>query len=341
MPLLPRRPSWLLPEPSATPERIFADRRALVRALGLGAIAAAAPARLAGAEPPPPSPSSESGDPALEPALGSRFAERFPAPGDEEWTTDETVTPAAIAGRTNNFYEFTPAKNRVWELARDYPVDPWTVEIRGEVEKPRTLDLDDLFAFELEERIYRLRCVERWAIRIPWTGFPLRRLLETARPLSSARWVRFVSFLDLEGLPGQKRQTWYPWPYYEALRIDEATHDLAFAVVGAYGRALPMQHGAPWRVAVPWKYGFKSPKSIVRIELLRERPGTFWNDLQPAEYGFFSNVDPTKPHPRWSQEWEKDLGTGETRPTVAFNGYGEQVAGLYAGDETRAGAEPT
>ncbi len=168
---------------------------------------------------------------------------------------------------------------------------------------------------------------------MPWTGFPLRRLLEKVRPLSSARWVRFVSVHDPEGLPGQKRQTWYPWPYYEALRIDEAVHELSLVVLGAYGRALPMQHGAPLRLAVPWKYGYKSAKSIVRIELLAERPGTFWNDLQPAEYGFYSNVDPRKPHPRWSQEWEKDLGTGETRPTVLYNGYGEDVAGLYASDD--------
>lgn len=327
-------PSWRLPEKESTPEDVFRDRRRIVRALGLGSIAALAPGPAPvfgsdGSATPP------EDDPARRPAIGDRWADVFPARKDPRWTVGpgRSLTPPSVAARVNNFYEFTPAKEKVWELARDYPVVPWTVEVTGAVAKPRTFDLGEIFSFPLEERIYRLRCVERWAMQVPWTGFPLRKLLEKVEPLGKARWVRFVSPLDPDGFPGQARQTWYDWPYHESLRIDEATHELAFLVVGVYGRGLPMQHGAPLRLAVPWKYGFKSPKSIVRIEVLEERPFTFWNDLHPAEYGFFSNVDPEKPHPRWSQQWEKDIGTDETRPTTLYNGYGKHVADMYDGSE--------
>ena len=226
------------------------------------------------------------------------------------------------------------AEDEVWKLAKDYKVDAWKVKVHGLVHKPRTLDLEDIFTLcPLEERIYRFRCVERWAMQVPWVGYPLKDLITHLKPLSSAKYVKFTSILDPDRMPGQRKSTWYPWPYFEALRLDEATHDLSFVAVGSYGHALPMQHGAPWRLLTPWKYGYKSPKSIVEIEFTAEQPTTFWNDTEPDEYGFYSNVEPHKPHPRWSQRWESDLGTGERRSTLLYNGYAEQVGSLYDGKE--------
>ncbi len=170
-------------------------------------------------------------------------------------------------------------------------------------------------------------------MQVPWTGFPLRRLIDDLEPLGDARYVRFVTIEDREHMPGITGQPWYPWPYFEGLRLDEARNELAFVAVGIYGHALPMQHGAPWRLALPWKYGYKGPKSVVRIELTRRQPETFWHQTTPDEYGFYSNIDPAKPHPRWSQAVERDIGTGETRPTLLYGGYAEQVAALYRGDE--------
>lgn len=321
-----------------TPESVWLDRRRVVKSLGLGAIAAAAsaawPAAVGGE-----SARGESEDRRgkTDPALGRRHADRFPAERSENWGADSLggrpLTPEETAATYNNFYEFTTAKEKVWELARDYSVEPWTLRVHGLVHRPKIFGLDDIFRLPLEERVYRFRCVERWAMQVPWTGFPLRRLLDEVEPLGKARWVRFVSVEDRDGLPGQRKHTWYPWPYYEALRLDEALHDLALFAVGIYGHALPMQHGAPWRLVTPWKYGFKSPKSLVEIELVEERPGTFWNDLQPDEYGFFSNVEPERDHPRWSQRLERDIGTGETRETLPYNGYGDEVASMYEGTE--------
>jgi methionine sulfoxide reductase catalytic subunit len=334
MPHLHIPPAWKIPDHDATSEAIYRDRRQVLRALGLGtaslSLSLALPAAAGSGDP-----AAAGGDAAMvAPALGKHFSDKFPAQRNAAFGVgDRPLTAENVAGRFNNFYEFTTVKERVWELARDYRVEPWKVTVKGLVKKPRTLDLDDVFGrFPLEERLYRFRCVERWAMQVPWTGYPLRRLIDDLEPLPSARYVRFVSMLDTQGLPGQKQQG-YPWPYYEALRLDEARNDLAFVVVGSYGHALPMQHGAPWRLACPWKYGYKSPKSLVGIELTREPPGTFWNDLQPAEYGFFSNVEPHKPHPRWSQMWEQDIGTGETRDTLLYNGYADLVGSMYTGDE--------
>ena len=320
-------PSWRLDEKNATPEKVYLNRRQIVRAMGLGGIALTMP-QIASA--------SESDEVNVSPAVGKRFADRFPAKRNDKFTLGErTLTPENIAGAYSNFYEFTTAKDRVWQLAKDYPVDPWKVEVTGLVKKPRTLDLDDFFTrFPLEERLYRFRCVERWAMQVPWTGFPLKRLIDYLEPDPSAKFVRFTTVLDKKGMPGQKSQGWYPWPYVEALRLDEARHELAFVTVGSYGHALPMQHGAPWRLIVPWKYGYKSAKSLVAIEFTKKRPGTFWNDMQPREYGFYSNVEPEKPHPRWSQRWEEDIGTGETRETLLYNGYADEVGSLYNGKET-------
>ncbi|MEM1178093.1 MAG: protein-methionine-sulfoxide reductase catalytic subunit MsrP [Acidobacteriota bacterium] len=320
-------PSWRLPERDATPEGVYLNRRQIIRGLGLGSIALSVP-KLAFAE--------ANAGVHLKPAVGKRFADKFPAKRNASYTIgdDREITDEGIAGSHNNFYEFTTAKERVWELAKDYPVDPWKVEVNGLVKKPRTLDLDDFFTrFPLEERVYRFRCVERWAMQVPWIGFPLKSLIDYLEPTASAKFVRFVTVLDKKGMPGQKSQGWYPWPYTEALRLDEARHDLALVTVGAYGHALPMQHGAPWRLMLPWKYGYKSAKSIVGIEFTKKQPGTFWNDLQPREYGFYSNVEPEKPHPRWSQRWEEDIGSGKTRETLPYNGYADAVGSLYTGKE--------
>ena len=320
-------PSWKLPEREATPEDVFLDRRQVLKALGLGTLSLALPQGRARA-------TADEG--MLAPALGESYAGKFPAERNTAYTLGEgrDLTPEAVAGGYNNFYEFTTVKDKVWELARGYSVEPWTVKVRGKVKKPHKLDLDDLFnRFPLEERLYRFRCVERWSMQVPWTGFPLRALIDALEPLPSARYVRFVTVLDKKGMVGQREQDWYPWPYYEGLRIDEARHELAFVVLGSYGHALPMQHGAPWRLALPWKYGYKSPKSLVEIEFTDRQPGTFWNDLQPEEYGFYSNVEPHKPHPRWSQRYERDIGNGETRPTLLYNGYAEEVGALYDGSE--------
>jgi len=322
-------PDWQLDERLATPQAVWLDRRRVIASFGLAAAGLALGAGGCVAD--------DSWERVLRPALGRRYADRFPAPRSAAFTLgdDRRTTPESSAGRTNNFYEFTTDKGLVWELAQRYAdrgLPPWTVDVGGLVERPFTLDLDDLFAFPLEERLYRFRCVERWAMQVPWTGFPLAALIDRAKPLGRAVYVRFVSFLDEERLPGQTAYPWYPWPYFEALRLDEARHPLAFVALGVYGHTLPMQHGAPWRLAIPWKYGYKGPKAVVRIEFTAEQPETFWHQTQPREYGFYSNVDPARRHPRWSQEVEVDIGTGERRPTLPYNGYGE-VAQMYEGWE--------
>ncbi|MEM9291494.1 MAG: protein-methionine-sulfoxide reductase catalytic subunit MsrP [Acidobacteriota bacterium] len=323
--------SWELPERLATPEDVYLDRRRVVKAMGLATVGALLAPQVGCAE------RLVLGDQSgmTTPAVGDRFSDLFPAKRNEKYQLGQgrPLTPEKTAAAYNNFYEFTTAKGKVWQLAQGYPVDPWTVEVTGLVEKPRTFDLDSLFRLApLEERTYRFRCVERWAMQVPWTGYPLHKLLKAVRPLSKARYVRFVTKLDPKGMPGQKA-AYYPWPYYEGLRMDEAMNELTFVTLGIYGHGLPMQHGAPWRIVAPWKYGYKSPKSLVRIELVEEQPGTFWNDLQPREYGFFSNVNPSQPHPRWSQAVEEDIGSLEKRPTLLYNGYQDEVSKLYDGKE--------
>jgi sulfoxide reductase catalytic subunit YedY len=214
------------------------------------------------------------------------------------------------------------------------PVRPWTVKIDGMVEKPFEIGIDDLMRkLTLEERNYRHRCVEAWSMAIAWTGFPLRKLVDLAKPLGSAKFVRMETFLDKAISPGQ-RQPWFPWPYIESLTMAEATNDLAFIATGAYGHPLAKQHGAPLRLAVPWKYGFKSVKSIVKFSFVEKRPKGMWEVLQSSEYGFWANVNPAVPHPRWSQATEEVIGTGMRRETLLFNGYGEYVAGIYKGLES-------
>jgi sulfoxide reductase catalytic subunit YedY len=247
----------------------------------------------------------------------------------------EASTPLSDITSYNNYYEFSTDKKAVKTLAQALTLQPWTITISGEVEKPYTVDADDLQRlFGSEERIYRLRCVEGWSMVVPWSGFPLARLIERARPTSRAKYVAFESLQRRSEMLGQRNAT-LPWPYQEGLRIDEAMHPLAFAVTGLYGQPLPKQNGAPLRLALPWKYGFKSAKAIVQIRLLSVQPVTSWNLASPSEYGFYGNVNPQLPHPRWSQARENRIGELHKRPTLALNGYAEQVAGLYQGMEPR------
>lgn len=247
--------------------------------------------------------------------------------------TDELGDPANSLDditNYNNYYEFTTNKEGVAYLARNFPTSPWQVEVGGLVNNPRTFDIDDLRTFQQEERVYRMRCVEGWSMVIPWLGFPLEALLAEVDPMSSAKYVKFTTKMDEENMPGLD-SPFYPWPYTEGLRLDEALNDLALLVTGLYGKDLVPQNGAPIRLAVPWKYGFKSIKSIIRIDLVEEQPETLWNTIAPNEYGFYSNVNPKVPHPRWSQATERRIGEDRRRETLLFNGYEEQVASLYAG----------
>ncbi len=244
---------------------------------------------------------------------------------ERELTSEEDATTY------NNFYEYGSHKN-IWRAAQELAIRPWTVTFDGMVEQERTVDFDTLIAaMPLEERVYRHRCVEAWAMTVPWSGFPMSSLVDYARPLGSAKYVRMETFQD-DQAPGF-RQFWYPWPYVEGLTIEEATNELAFMVTGLYGQPVPRQNGAPLRLAVPWKYGFKSIKSIVRFTFTDERPVSYWEELQDAEYGFWANVNPEVPHPRWSQATERLLGSSDRVPTRLYNGYGEFVASLYDGME--------
>ncbi len=256
------------------------------------------------------------------------------APDSNSGMTDELGDPVNTfedITHYNNFYEFTVDKQEVADSAKDFKTTPWTVEVGGLVNKPKTFGIEDLLKlFTQEERIYRLRCVEAWSMVIPWQGFALAGLLNMVEPTSAAKYVRFESVLRPEEMPGQK-SPFYPWPYQEGLRLDEAMNDLAFLATGLYGEPNVPQNGAPIRMLVPWKYGFKSIKSIVKIELVAEQPATLWNDVGPNEYGFYSNVNPNVDHPRWSQASERRIGELSRRPSLPFNGYGEQVAALYDG----------
>ena len=250
-------------------------------------------------------------------------------------TLERPTTARQIAATYNNFYEFGGTKN-IWEEAQDLPTNPWTVEVTGLVNSPRTYDQDELIrAFPLEERIYRFRCVEAWSMVLPWIGFPMRSLLEAVDPKPAAKFVRFTSYYDKAVTTGPSFTTLFlPWPYTEGLRIDEMANELAFFAVGLYGQTLPKQNGAPIRMVMPWKYGFKGAKSIVKIEFMAEQPATYWNTISPNEYGFEANVEPDVPHPRWSQAEERLIGpeselTTTMVPTLPYNGYGEYVAGLY------------
>jgi len=251
------------------------------------------------------------------------------------YATDEQLTPYRDITSYNNFYEFGTDKSDPAENARTLQPRPWTVAVEGEVHSPQVIDVDQLLTrFPLEERVYRMRCVEAWSMVIPWVGFPLGDLLKWVEPTSRAKYVAFTTLLDPEQMPEQRRHV-LDWPYGEGLRIDEAMHPLAILAVGLYGRVLPNQNGAPLRLVVPWKYGFKGIKSIVKIRLTEEQPPTTWSLAAPHEYGFYANVNPSVDHPRWSQATERRIGEFRRRPTLPFNGYAEQVAGLYSGMDLR------
>lgn len=324
---------WEIAERHATPRSTYINRRSILKAMGLGAGA------IAGAACQELSVDGFSYDVQTNPLLTPRsaaFRNVLPAPRNELYEVPERpLTPAQEAARYNNYYEFTTNKSQVWQIVGDFEPDPWSLRIAGEVENEVTLDLDDIARrFSLEQRIYRHRCVERWAMTVPWDGFPLRDLLAVASPLSSARYVRFQTLSRPEQQPGINERPNDPWPYFEALTIEEADLDLAFVVVGLYGEPLPAQNGSPIRLVIPWKYGYKSIKAIVDIQLTSEQPATYWNTLRANEYGFYSNVNPDKPHPRWSQQWERLIPSSDMDvPTQLYNGYGEFVSHLYTGDE--------
>jgi len=308
--LIRKTPGWAIAEAMATPESVFLNRRQIVAAMGGAGAAAILPRQAKAATP--------------------TMAARFPAPRNGRYVLDRPLTDEAIASRYNNFYEFGSHKE-IWQAAQELRSRPWKIVIDGAVEKKLVLSVDDLFArVNFEERLYRHRCVEAWSMAVPWTGFPMKDLVALARPTSAAKYVEMTTFKDASMAPGQK-QFWYPWPYVEGVTMAEATNEMAFLVTGVYGKELPKQHGAPLRLALPWKYGFKSIKSIVRFHFTRKRPVSFWQHLADSEYGFWANVNPAVPHPRWSQATERVLGTGQRVPTQLFNGYGAYVADLYKG----------
>lgn len=243
----------------------------------------------------------------------------------------EKITLIKDATTYNNFYEFSTNKEDVAELSRNFRIRPWTVSVEGHIKKPKVYDIDEIIKmFPLEERIYRFRCVEAWSMVVPWIGFPLGGFIKACEPLSKAKYVEFTTLFDPNQMPGQKRSV-LEWPYIEGLRIDEATHPLTFMALGMYGDVLPNQNGAPLRLVVPWKYGFKNIKSIVRIRFVEDMPISSWTKASFQEYGFYANVNPDVAHPRWSQAQERRLGEFLKRKTLMFNGYAEQVAGIYAG----------
>jgi sulfoxide reductase catalytic subunit YedY len=251
-------------------------------------------------------------------------------------TQGETLTPLKDITNYNNFYEFGTDKDDPARNAKNFKTHPWTISIEGHVTKPRTYDVDQIIKMHpsLEERIYRLRCVEGWSMVIPWIGIPLNSVIKALQPASKASYVAFETLHNPWQMPGQ-RSSVLEWPYVEGLRMDEAMHPLTILAVGLYGEILPNQNGAPIRLVVPWKYGFKSSKSIVKIKFVEKQPPTSWNRMQPREYGFYSNVNPEVDHPRWSQAKERRIGDFFKRPTLPFNGYGDQVAQLYAGMDLR------
>jgi sulfoxide reductase catalytic subunit YedY len=259
----------------------------------------------------------------------------LPATRSAAFSVGDAPTKAEAAMTYNNFYEFGVNKDDPSRLGHTLRTRPWTVQVDGLVNKPKTFDIDELIKlFPLEERVYALRCVEAWSMVIPWIGFPLASLLKRVEPSGQAKFVEFTTLLDPSQFPGQKTGLFgasLDWPYVEGLRVDEAMHPLTLLTVGMYGKVLPNQNGAPVRVVVPWKYGFKSAKSIVRIRLVSEQPKTAWEKAAPQEYGFYSNVNPAVSHPRWSQADERRIGEFRRRPTLPFNGYADQVASLYTG----------
>ena len=322
--LIKTKRSWEIPERMATPEALVMHRRGVLKGAGVAAVAGA----LSSCGPASNTRTSSSG-PTIADAPDPN-ANLYPPKRNAAFTIDRDLTPEEIVTAYNNYYEFGPEKDDPNRYAGRLPIRPWEISIEGMVEKPIKIDFDSLVKdMPLEERLYRHRCVETWSFAAPWTGFPMKALIDFAKPTSNAKYVVMKSFMNPEVAEAQN-EFWVPWPYTEGLTIEEATNDLAFMVTGAYGKPLRKQNGAPLRLATPWKYGFKSTKGIQRFIFTDERPMTYWMALGPTEYGFWANVNPNVPHPRWSQSSEEILGTGNRVPTQLYNGYGEQVAMLYA-----------
>ena len=306
-----------IPSSEITPKEAYLSRRDFIKAAGVFAgsvaLAACAPKVLETIEP------TDNASPAA------------PSASTQTDELGDPVNSFEDITNYNNYYEFTTNKTGVARLAADFQTSPWDVKVHGLVNNPLTYSVDDLISkFQPEERIYRLRCVEAWSMVIPWVGFPLWKLLKEVEPTSEAKYVRFETILNPDEMPGQG-SPFYPWPYQEGLRLDEAMHDLTLLATGLYGGELPAQNGGGIRLVVPWKYGFKSIKAVIKIELVADEPATMWSTIAPNEYGFYANVNPEVDHPRWSQASERRIGELQRRETLMFNGYEEQVADLYAG----------
>lgn len=311
---------WERRSADATPEALFNNRRKLVKSLAAGSLLATGSILLAGCDD---TPAVVAGPPEADPS-----APLYPVERNIRYTLDRPITPENLATTYNNYYEFGSSKSVVAQ-AQAIPLRPWMVSIDGLVEKPIEIDVDSLLKkMPLEERLYRHRCVEAWSMDVPWSGFGLKALVDFARPTSGARYLEMTSFNRPDVAPGQK-SSWYPWPYVEGVTLAEATNELAFISTGAYGKPLPKQNGAPLRLTLPWKYGFKSSKGLVRFTFTDKRPISFWEQIQSREYGFWANVNPEVSHPRWSQATERVLGIDGRVPTQLYNGYGEFVADLY------------
>lgn len=309
--------SWRadIPDSEITPKEDYLNRRQFMAAAGLVVASVALPTLTAPDD-------AHAGEP-LKISTRKDFAQ------------GEKQNPFKDAAGYNNFYEFSTGKEEVAPLAKDFRTRPWSVSVEGLVKKPRTFSIDELIKlFPLEERVYRLRCVEAWSMVIPWVGFPLAEFIKLIEPRPEAKFVEFTTLLDPARMPGQRRDV-LEWPYVEGLRVDEAMHPLALMTVGMYGEVLPGQNGAPLRLVVPWKYGFKSIKSIVKIRLVADKPRTSWAKAAPSEYGFYANVNPTVDHPRWSQARERRIGEFLKRDTLMFNGYEKEVSALYKGMDLR------
>jgi sulfoxide reductase catalytic subunit YedY len=319
MPIIKKR-AWDLPESAVTPEHVFLNRRQILAGFGLAAASGIAGGSLF----------SRAAHAADDPS-----ASLYPVARNDAYQVERAITPEKVSSTYNNFYEFGSHK-QISSAAQALKIRPWEVKIDGLCDNPQTIGIDELLSkVQLEERVYRHRCVEAWAMTVPWSGFPLADLVKLAGPQVGAKYLRMETFFDPEVASGQ-RASWNPWPYVEGLTIEEATNELAFMATGIYGKPLAKQFGAPLRLAVPWKYGFKSIKSIVRFTFTDQRPVSFWEKIQAAEYGFWANVNPEVPHPRWSQATERLLATDERVPTRLYNGYGEQVAHLYKDMEGEA-----
>lgn len=303
-----------------TPEHIYLNKREFLKSLGVVSASALVLAACKGQTTPTPQPT------ALETLAIPNSTTRI----TQDELGDPLTSYEAITNY-NNFYEFSLDKEAVARLSKDFVTSPWSVSVGGLVNNPKTYDIDDLRTqFTQQDRIYRLRCVEAWSMVIPWVGFPLAEILKEVEPTSNARYVRFETVYAPEQMPGQE-SGWFDWPYVEGLRLDEAMHDLTILATGLYGKSLEPQNGAPVRLVVPWKYGFKSIKSIVKIDLVEEMPKSLWMEAAPREYGFYANVNPEVNHPRWSQASERRIGESGRRETLMFNGYADEVAYLYDG----------